>query len=532
MFLFYIRILQVQDAHNLAWKLAVAVKGHLGDTSIRGEDNSTGHNTTLGDAKSTVELQRERDLMYSYHRERRPVAISNMLLSERNFNRTAAVAELLGLPAHAPHTVATLLEGMGLPKWAKAAVFDAVVTTGQRMQLGTLVPNSGILARSVPMSRTQKGSNLELVNTSTLPNVNQGDLGVSRRHAVKGFLQGNVNSGGRHLGDGLPLLFPRHDLGFVYGCHKSDEKAHDTRSDIEPYEPRLIEGGRLPHAWFWQESGHKFGLEGSRVQNSVVYPVSTVEPHTTMISTLDLVGTRVSESIHFRNQAKMTNEKQSTENMRFLLLITHLGGTGQRANSAKDSSKTGYNVRPHETFLWKNAAETLYNNPDQLSGTENVSERSIQLPPLRLVTVEPQNRHTQESQERRAKCASLMDTQTRDDLRGYTASSLDPRKPTTRGPLQDEKLVQLHCSCDDQWLALCKGFLNGVDVTMDINHATVAVLVRPDGHIQWLHYQLKDEEEAFCGILSGATTMRPNLAAHTWQLRRALTTHLEERATV
>ena len=71
----------IQDAYNLAWKLAAAVSG------------STARAGSSGAAEvDEVELER---LLASYESERRPVALVNTALSHRNWEEALKVRRLL-----------------------------------------------------------------------------------------------------------------------------------------------------------------------------------------------------------------------------------------------------------------------------------------------------------------------------------------------------------------------------------------------------------------------------------------------------
>lgn len=103
----------VQDAHNLAWKLAVALKK-------RG-DRDGGNNGIDG-------------LLDSYDVERRPVAIANMNLSVDNFHEALAVARVIGLDFDTAQTVNSLLSSGPLASLAPASVrrqlLGAAMTSG------------------------------------------------------------------------------------------------------------------------------------------------------------------------------------------------------------------------------------------------------------------------------------------------------------------------------------------------------------------------------------------------------------------
>ena len=79
----------IQDAHNLAWKLAMIHRG-----------------------------QARRQLLSSYESERRPVAIANTALSLRNYEKTVCMAESVGLHREHPsptQSSATDAHGAGRP---------------------------------------------------------------------------------------------------------------------------------------------------------------------------------------------------------------------------------------------------------------------------------------------------------------------------------------------------------------------------------------------------------------------------------
>ena len=78
--------------------------------------------------------------------------------------------------------------------------------------------------------------------------------------------------------------------------------------------------------------------------------------------------------------------------------------------------------------------------------------------------------------------------------------------------------MRINCECDHQWMALCKDFLHSCSVTVEEGaasdsvyartqrvsgvQATVVVLVRPDGHIQWLHADHGGYDCAISGVTS------------------------------
>lgn len=95
----------IQDAHNLAWKLASLVKG-IAPSSI----------------------------LHTYDTERRPIAIFNTELSIQNFRAAMAVPATLGLDptvANSVHQVITNGIGSILPSGLQRAVLDGIFTIGR-----------------------------------------------------------------------------------------------------------------------------------------------------------------------------------------------------------------------------------------------------------------------------------------------------------------------------------------------------------------------------------------------------------------
>ena len=225
----------VQDAHNLAWKLAAAVLGR-------------------GGAFPDVAK-----LAASYDAERRPVAIGNARVSVRNFKQVLRVPAALGLePAAADALrvgvettealVASATEALLSPLTRPFGVSSSTSTESQKnvaksAKSATRDAARRALAAGLALGRAQCGALLETDNA----------VGNARRAAVARLCGASDGT--------LRLRFPAEDLGFVYG--QSD---HDC-SENEP--PRftgaesagivgdaarvappgtLAPGARLPHA--------------------------------------------------------------------------------------------------------------------------------------------------------------------------------------------------------------------------------------------------------------------------------------------
>ena len=92
----------IQDAHNLAWKLAMVHRG-----------------------------QARRRLLCSYESERRPVAIANTALSLRNYEKTVSAAESVGLHREHPSLVSELATALPISDAARREFVRGALRIGQ-----------------------------------------------------------------------------------------------------------------------------------------------------------------------------------------------------------------------------------------------------------------------------------------------------------------------------------------------------------------------------------------------------------------
>jgi hypothetical protein len=96
----------IQDAHNLAWKLAAVLRGRGGAA-----------------------------LLDTYTAERRPVGLANMELSVGNFNEALRVPRLLGLDYRAANALSGALASgplaWALPDTLRRSALDAAVSLGR-----------------------------------------------------------------------------------------------------------------------------------------------------------------------------------------------------------------------------------------------------------------------------------------------------------------------------------------------------------------------------------------------------------------
>ncbi len=178
----------IQDAHNLAWKLAVAL------TPYHEYSNC---NTA---ANYSMEVD---TLLASYEKERRPVALSNAEVSVRNWQRSLLPAQALGLNPDIPVALANMLG-----KGPVSRVVGSLYMKAGVQHLRGLYGKGGFVQASIHVLSVPK---------------------------LRGVLL---------RGEGLPLHLPRHDIGFIYGQTTSSE---DCQPDEWWAQRDLIIGGRMPH---------------------------------------------------------------------------------------------------------------------------------------------------------------------------------------------------------------------------------------------------------------------------------------------
>lgn len=188
----------VQDAHNLAWKMA----------DMYNDRQTTG----------TTKTAYFSSLMASYTKERRPVALSNMNTSEDNYQRGLKPPKSIGLDRDLIATASSVLDHS-----AMASVLPLSIRTGL-LEMGATVGRSIML-----------GSPTKTFATTQINNVIQTGLA-------------------------LPLLFPKQDIGHRYDLREDNDTEEliallsKTAVDYSDpmnvlYVPEVLEGCRLPHVW-------------------------------------------------------------------------------------------------------------------------------------------------------------------------------------------------------------------------------------------------------------------------------------------
>jgi 2-polyprenyl-6-methoxyphenol hydroxylase-like FAD-dependent oxidoreductase len=185
----------LQDVFSLAWRLAVVVKKFSSDETSRSLPSIP---------KDSIEK-----VGYIYERHRQPIAQQNAALSVRNYNRVLGVMQSCYLNHEHPSALVAALDSASgfVPMHIRQQTFRSLLRTAL-----------------FPLSQLHRSPN-----------------SLFSRH-VKANLSKLLQSG-----QGLPLLFPRHELDFKY--NPSSEVDHDTDwiQDSVSSSPRLILGGLFPH---------------------------------------------------------------------------------------------------------------------------------------------------------------------------------------------------------------------------------------------------------------------------------------------
>ena len=198
----------VQDAHNLAWRLASVLNNNtisslesVGSYYHDNQSNDGKDGLTYGFGNHNVH-----PILKTYEIERRPIASQNAALSVRNYNRTLQIAKACYLNADHPSLLTTVMSSPPMnmvPMKIRQQIFDSSVKTAM-----------------MPLSNLSQGNNLFSKTISK---------------NIRNILR---------TGGGLPLLFPRYELGFTYNINSS---MLDDQDDTAGFIPSIEVGMRLPH---------------------------------------------------------------------------------------------------------------------------------------------------------------------------------------------------------------------------------------------------------------------------------------------
>ena len=191
----------LQDAYSLAWRIALSRQQEL--LTHGQQSNGSDGSTSLSSPSTMGRL---------YERERQPVACSNAALSVRNYQRVLNVMRACYLDDRHPAFLIKALDATA-----------SFVPLEMRRQTFRMMLNTALS----PLSQLQ-----------TSPN------GIYSR-TIKGNLHELLGAG-----QGLPLLFPKHELDFSYDESDKlgrDETVHHCPQDSVASSPRLVPGMLFPH---------------------------------------------------------------------------------------------------------------------------------------------------------------------------------------------------------------------------------------------------------------------------------------------
>jgi hypothetical protein len=188
----------IQDAHNLAWKLAAVL-------------------TDRADPA----------LLSTYQPERKPVAQANANLSVNNWHEAIRVPQALGLDPDAAGLVNKVVTNAPLPAGVASCLLDAALTAGRGLA-NAVIP----LRRGALQDILASGMSLRL----QFP---REDLGFVYR-------EGAVDAGASEQ--------QQQQEEEVGGGGSSSSSSKHQRSNV--YIPAVVAGGRLPHCWLQMLEPH------------------------------------------------------------------------------------------------------------------------------------------------------------------------------------------------------------------------------------------------------------------------------------
>ena len=220
----------LQDAHNIAWKIAAVYH--------QGKSSSSSSNMNKTNSPSSNQRWTIPQILKSYEQERRPVAQQNAALSIRNYERLLEVTKTLYLNAQHPALLCTLLDHSPLPLSVRQDIFRTLLKTA-------LYPLSWLRSTTTPTTNSDNsGSDFTNTDTDWLSYANH------LRSNIRQILD---------TGAGLPLLFPRFEIGFTY--HTTGSKTSTTTAkksnDTVPEVPHLRVGRLVPHVGVFVTSGNE-----------------------------------------------------------------------------------------------------------------------------------------------------------------------------------------------------------------------------------------------------------------------------------
>ena len=240
----------LQDAHNIAWKIAAYRNSTVSSSSV----------TSEGQLRWTLP-----EILKSYEQERRPIAQQNAALSIRNYERLLEVTKTLYLNAQHPALLCTLLDHSPLPLSVRQGIFRTLLKTAL-----------------FPLSWLRSKTTLERSDSTFLKSNNEW---LSYAKHIRSNLRQILQDGA-----GLPLLFPRYEIGFTYNLdanaptHSPPANTNDTIPDI----PHLAVGRLVPHTCVHVISDNARLFPNLKHVQFGEASTSSTHPESPMISTTDL----------------------------------------------------------------------------------------------------------------------------------------------------------------------------------------------------------------------------------------------------
>jgi 2-polyprenyl-6-methoxyphenol hydroxylase-like FAD-dependent oxidoreductase len=230
----------LQDAHNIAWKIAAHYRCYIEYYKNR---VYTSYNTTMKTTFNNIPKDYNwsmEQILQSYEQERRPIAQQNSNLSIRNYQRLLDVTKTLYLNAQHPELLCKILDNSPLPISMRQQTFRTLLQTA-------LYPLSWLRIKT-PKGPTTPTATLTKVSSSN--NSHSSDW-LSYANHIRYNLRQILDTGA-----GLPLLFPRFEIGFTYYPNNNNKNDNNNKNynnnnvsnnDTIPEIPHLAVGRLVPH---------------------------------------------------------------------------------------------------------------------------------------------------------------------------------------------------------------------------------------------------------------------------------------------
>lgn len=329
----------IQDVHNLAWRLAlhyhkIGSKVHFPRTSNNLEDKN--HTSSCPKIDSKV-------LLDQYTSERKQIARQNEALSVRNYNRTVKVARMLGLDIR-------------LSQFANNVMSSSI---------GSFVP------QIIKMSIFENAFKLALKHLSWFRNgidgIGGNILGLSMVKEMRDLLK---------RGEGLPLVFPRFELGFQYGHVSTANSNFPLKEDTRNYIPKLRVGERMPHCRM-EVAVDDVDEVQQRFPNLLIEKVKRDERY--IISLTD-ISSQLRQNLAPPSFAVLLVSAQGEDNKKDILSFKGKS-SGSYMNIllkviSKIQKETGMNIEPIEVLsMQDNASSTNAGSQLKVYDTEGILEK-------------------------------------------------------------------------------------------------------------------------------------------------------------